>query len=679
MDELLAPLRKLQLESSDAETLRKAIKAIARSNLQTAEKLRATVKNKDVAKLISWYRLRTGFGTPQQYAAFLSKNLDWPDRKTLIRRAEEQIFVTGGPASRIKNYFKSMPPQTGAGYAALASAWLAEKNMAKAREYASKAWRHLSLATTLESGFFQRFGALLTIADHRWRIDRLLLKDSRWSATRRRRAAKVRRLIPLQPTPAEQQKTKARLAVYLRSKQAAKLMAALPKEDGTDWGLEYQRAQLLLRQKKYELAWKLLLAAPNDAAKLVNPDGWWLLRRRALYKALELDKTDIAYQLAANPGPISVNPRKDAAFLAGWIALRKRKDAKAAAQQFTVMRKAADGPLSASKAAFWLARALAKSDPAAAKASLEDAASFKHTFHGQLARQTLEPKTTTLALPPPKLPTKDQADRFLQKDVIKAIVIARKAALPRSLVRAFFQHLRYHFRAEADMLMLAHLAQSNIGLKNTGRQKGDVQMSVRVGKTGVARKQNLFYYSYPFHSLPRYNPLRKPPEKAFLLGVARQESEFNTQIKSSAGARGILQVMPITARHVCSDYKIRCSISRLISDETYNTMIASAYIADRMDEFSGSYVLTLSGYNAGPGRTRQWISRFGDPRSENIDTLDWIEKIPFEETRKYVMKVLSNIQIYRARLGFEKTALRIMQDLSRAKAGSKATAAQDGG
>jgi soluble lytic murein transglycosylase len=172
------------------------------------------------------------------------------------------------------------------------------------------------------------------------------------------------------------------------------------------------------------------------------------------------------------------------------------------------------------------------------------------------------------------------------------------------------------------------------------------------------------------HALPDYKPLRPPPETAFLLGLARQETEFNTGIVSGAGARGILQVMKGTANHVCHVYKIKCNHKRLVSDASYNTMIASAYVADRMAEFSGSYVLGLSSYNAGPGRTRQWIREFGDPRKAGIDPIDWIERIPIAETRRYVGKVLSNIQIYRARLGEEATALRLDEDLARAREAS---------
>jgi soluble lytic murein transglycosylase len=206
---------------------------------------------------------------------------------------------------------------------------------------------------------------------------------------------------------------------------------------------------------------------------------------------------------------------------------------------------------------------------------------------------------------------------------------------------------------------------------------GDTQMSLRIAKAAIARGQNLIIYGYPVHPFPAYKPLRKPPELAFLLGLARQETEFETQTVSGAGAKGLLQVMTVTAKHVCRDYKIKCDLKRLLPDKAYNASIASAYVADRMDEFDGSYVLGLAGYNAGPGRARQWIRENGDPRDPKVDPLDWIERIPITETREYVTKVMSNIQIYRARLGAESTALRVEEDLVRARRGGKEPATSD--
>jgi soluble lytic murein transglycosylase len=420
----------------------------------------------------------------------------------------------------------------------------------------------------------------------------------------------------------------------------------------------------LRRQKKAEEAWKTMLVEtePVDFAK---PDGWWEERRANAYAALKAGKPKTAYELVRSPGPLSANAGKDASFFAGWLAFRHLSDAKLALGHFEALASAADGPLSHARGQYWVGRAHeALGDFAKARQHYQAAAAYFDTFHGQLARLRLDPGAGTLKVTPPAAPSGEQIARFNGSDAVKAIVVARKAGLDISLARAFLIHLRNHLRTEAELAMIAHLAAA----------LGDTQASVRIGKTAIGRGMNLVYYAYPIHSLPQYTPLRQPPEPAMILGIARQESEFNTTTQSGAGARGILQVMPVTAKHVCRDYKLKCQIDRLMKDPAYNTMLGSAYIADRMAEFSGSYVLTLAGYNAGPGRAREWIKEFGDPRDKKVDPLDWIYRIPFEETREYVQKVLSNIQVYRARLG-EANAVRINADLKRLTAAPAATTA----
>lgn len=398
----------------------------------------------------------------------------------------------------------------------------------------------------------------------------------------------------------------------------------------------------------------------NDTSEA---DRKWSKTRARAYDSMKAGKFKKAYELVGSVKGLSVNPRKDKAFMQGWLALRYLGDPKLAKTHFALMRKHADGPLSRSKSAYWLGRANeAAGDKAEAEKHYRDAfAEQMDTFHAHLARQRLSKGPQAIEIKPPKRPSDEQLKQFQSLDAVKAAVIADKAGLGRTITRPFLANLGYVFDTEAEVALAAHLT----------RELGDTQQSLRIGKTGIARGMNLIYYGYPLHAFPDYKPLRKPPEPAFLLSVARQESEFNSAIVSSAGARGILQVMPITAKHVCRDYNIKCELGRLLTDESYNTKLSSAYIADRMEEFGGSYVLGLAGYNAGPGRARQWIKQIGDPRGALIDEVDWIERIPYWETRSYVAKVLSNIQMYRARLG-EETPLRLEQDLMRAKENKKA-------
>ncbi len=671
LDQLIAPVRDFVPTPQDAQKLKDAVR-LHSIDIAASREMRGEIGEPGLKRLAEWLALRAGAGEPQEFATFLATNPAWPDRQTLIRRAEEQLFTQGGSAKKIKAFFKDEEPKTGAGFAALASAYLAEGDESKARALAARAWRDFELAGSLEHGFLERFGALLSASDHRRRLDRILVDEVRFSAERTERAAIARRMIPLLPQ-AEHVKFEARLAIFLRTKQAAQLLAALPAEpDGQpiDWGLAYQKVQLYRRNAQHEEARKILLAAPSDPEAIISPDDWWFERRAAAYEALRAGEPQVAYDLVRDAGPLTVNPLKDQTFMAGWIALRYLEKPADAVRHLEASRAASDGPLSQARADYWLGRALdAAGRGDDAKKKYADAAVQFDTFHGQLGRQRLSPGPVDIRSKLPAMPTAEEAKRFNALDVVRAAVAAKKLGLDRSIKVALFAQLRNHLKTEGEMAMLAHLAGA----------LGDHQTSLRIGKTGIARGMNLVFYAYPLHPFPAYTPLRDPPEPAMLLGIARQESEFNNTIISSAGARGILQVMPITAQHICRDHKIKCDLPRLITDNAYNAMIASAYVGDRMAEFRGNYVLTLAGYNAGPGRARQWIRELGDPREPSIDPIDWIERIPIEETREYVKKVLANMQVYRARLGDE-AALRLDQDLVRINGGRRAASpAETGG
>ncbi len=668
-DAAIAPVRDHALPAGDAERLRGAFSRISANDDAAARADRDAISDPIARKLVDWFRLRSGIGTVDEYSAFLATNSRWPNRQLMTRRMEEAMFGRNLPAARVQAAFKDRAPASAAGHAALAVARLEQGDKAGAKRHASIAWREHDLPASLESAYIASLGSLLTAEDHKWRLDRLLIDDIRWRGERRARANVARRMLKYL-SEGEQKKAKARIAALERSRSAGGLLVKLPaeKEDQRDWGLEFHRIQDLRRRGKAEEAAKRLLKVPlQDKEKIVAPDEWWHERRSIAFELLEAGNPKLAYEVVKTAGALSVNPRKNQAFHAGWLALRYLGDANRAEQHFAGMREAADGPLTSAKAAYWLGRAVeaqakkakggADETMARARKHYEDAAQFADTFHGQLARSQLGKSAAVLHVKMPAAPTPEQVESFRKLELPRAAVIAHRAGLPRHIIRTLLARMQLNQDNEAGIAMVAHLSQA----------LGDTQMTVRIGKAGIARGHNLIVYSYPVHAFPSFKPLRQPPEMALLLGIARQESEFNNATKSGAGARGILQVMPITARHVCRDYRIKCDIGRLMKDELYNAMLGSAYIADRMGEFRGSYVLGIAGYNAGPGRARQWIREFGDPRDSKIDVIDWIHRIPFDETRAYVQKVLSNVQVYRARLAAGPVPIRVMHDLSRAR------------
>ena len=656
LDLALRPLLSLKPDAGDLAALRDVASAIRSKDLDAFVSAKSKIGDPVGRTLAAWMRLRAGLGDPQEFRDFLRDHPAWPDRPTIREGFEEAVFMHGGSADAIKSYFANNPPETGAGYAALASAELAEGHTAAAHKLAAKAWREMSIPPTLENGFLDRFGSLLTPADHKWRFDRLVTDDVRYAGNRKARAALAKRLIPLLPA-SERKEAAARLAVFNKASNARALMNALDSDSHDSAGLAFHKEQLLRKSGKIEAAADIILSIPPDPKKIAALDEWWAERRELAYGALKLDKPKLAYELVKDAGPLSVNPRKEQTFMAGWIAFRYLNKPAVAERHFKDMVAAADGPLSSAKAHYWLGRveaALGKKAGAIRQYRL--AAKNSDTFHGLLAMQMLEPGRTRYDISPPAYPTAAQIRKLTSSDQAHALVLAQKADLSREITRTLLAGLRNASPTEAEIGMVAYLAE----------ELGDPQMSLRIAKIAVARGQNLLIYAYPLKPFPGYTPLRAPPELPLLLGLARQETEFNAQIVSGAGAKGLMQVMTGTARHVCHEYKIKCHIQRLRTDPDYNAMIGSAYIADRMEDFDGSYVLGLAGYNAGPGRARQWIGEFGDPRDANVDPIDWIERIPISETRDYVTKVLSNIQIYRARLGM-KNPLRLQQDLWRGR------------
>ncbi len=662
-DKAIKSLRETTVSQADWTRLRIAIKAIEKRQPEKAQAAAAKLSNRLAQKLVTWLRLYRGYGTAQEYYDFIAANRNWPDQRLLRRRLEAQLLDDNIDSALIAKAVGNGQARTGAGLAALARQALREGRKSDATLLARRAWRDYDFLPRNEKIFLAEFRRMLRPADHRWRIDRLLGKYVRWRVHRRKQTAPVKRMLHLLSKP-ERKKVRARIAAYHEKRSATRLLRKLPEQKRPDWGLAFNKVQWLRRKGKHSQANRILLKAPRDPKVVPNLDSWWHERMLAAYRALRKNKPKTAYQLIKDVGPIGVNAANARAFFAGWLALRKLGRPRQALQHFKTLKKSADGPLSRSRAEYWLGRTYeVLGDRAAARGHYRAAARYFDTFDSHLARLKLGGDVQTLRISFPNPPTPKDIKSFRARETVRAAVLGAKAGLKPRWVRRFLYDLRRKLRSEAEFAMLAHLAEA----------LGDTQMAVRVAKTGIVRGYNLGVYAYPLHAFPAYSPLRRPPEVALMLGIARQESEFNTLIKSGAGARGLMQVMPITARHVCRAYKIKCSIRRLTKDKTYNATLASAYIGDRMREFSGSYVLTLAGYNAGPGRVRQWVREFGDPRRRGVDPIDWIQRIPFKETRLYVQKVLSNLQVYRARLANGKTKIRILDDLNRARSGGSAS------
>lgn len=665
LDTALVPILADVPANSDLLAVKAGVTAYFKKDYAGGDAIAAGIKDAVARKLMRWYAMRQGAPgiAPAELEEFSLANPDWPD-DALRGKAEELLLGTAG-ADEILSLLDRSPPITGAGRAALAAALAERGDTKKAAKLARATWHEDDFGKDTEARALARIGGLLTPADHKFRADRILYADSRWADVRAQRLAAARRLLPLL-APGDRAMIQARLAVYACTRgtgclaAARKAFGALPASAGNDPGIVYHKIQLLRRSNRDGEAWRQMAQVAGNQDGLISPDDWWVERRVNAYAALYGGDPKLAYKIAADHGALTVNPLKDAEFLAGFIALRHLKDAKRALKHFQAMRKAADGPISYAQSDYWLGRTHeVLGDTASAQESFLAAGRQFNTYYGQLARQALDPNDLRLEMPAMPTPSQDEANRFASRDAIRALTIAAKAGV-NDLMRVFAMDLRGKLDNEGELVLLAHLTAT----------LGDMQMAVRVSKTAMERGFNLVHYAYPVHGMPKFQALRSLPEEATFFAVARQESEFNTMTKSGAGARGILQLMPVTAKDVCRKYKVKCDLSRL-NDAAYNTSLATAYIADRFDDFGGSYIMGFAGYNAGPGRVRQWVGQIGDPRDPAVDPIDWVEMIHIEETREYVKKVLANVQVYRARLGDTKKPLRIAKDLRRGRSGGQ--------
>jgi soluble lytic murein transglycosylase len=589
-------------------------------------------------------------GSTATIESFWMANADWPAQEELRAKVENSLLFNGA-VEETKAFFSTSAPMTAAGNVALASALLKDGDDAAAKPLIASAWRDNQLSATIEKKILDRFGKFLTVEDHRARIDRLFYRDDKEVADAVQRIAK---LLP----PDEQQKVNARLAVVKRAENAGTLLDALPENAmAGDVGLLFNRIQWLRRNDREEEAWRLLLSAPSEADKLLNLESWWIERRLNCRAALNAGQSRIAYEIASGHGPVSGETYVEAEVLAGWIALRFLNEPHTALGHFLAARIKAKSSKVLALTEYWLGRTQAALGNSAAAANhFRLATRYPQYFYGQLARQALDVRPGDLTLPT-EAPTPTDIQGFLANDAVRAIAVARAADMD-EVTPQFFLALARHLTSPGEIVLLAELAKA----------MGRPQLALTVAKIAFNRDLPVGDYAFPLGVLPEFQSLlHQHIDPALVHALSRQESEFNAEAKSSVGATGLMQLMPSTAKLVANQYDVTYEAAQL-STPVYNIQLGEAFLGDLIHSYSGSYILALAAYNAGGGRVQEWMKQFGNPRKPNVDPIDWIERIPFTETRNYVKKVMESLQLYRSRLGGSNAALQLVQDLNRGRA-----------
>lgn len=587
-------------------------------------------------ELIEWARLRSGDGTFAEYRTFLAKHADWPGLEYLRRRGESAIGEGTDPAQVIA-YFADQSPSTGNGVWRLIEAFEAKGESGEAQALAVLAWRSLSLTSEAETHIYTRYSKLLK-SHHEARADALM-----WE--REFRAAK--RMLPRLGTD-WRALLAAREALAKNRPGVDAFIEAVPASLQNHPGLAYERFAWRARKDRDDGAIEIMRAQSKSAAALGQPERWADRRRRLARILMRNGKGEAAYALASSHHLSEGSDYADLEWLSGYIALRQLQDPVLALDHFNRFRLAVATPISLGRAGYWEGRALelmgASGD---AQAAYAFGAKFQTSFYGLLSAEkagvAMDPDLATGGALP------DFASAPYHKSSVfeAAQFLIEAGELP--LAGRFLRHLG----ESLDEGALRQLSAEVVAMK-------EPYLAVRIGKFAADRAIVIPSAYYPMHPLAQ-SDLPVPAELA--LSIARRESEFYVAARSSVGARGLMQVMPGTAKDMAKALELEYRLSDLTTDGPYNAKLGSAYLAQLVEEFGPAYVLVAAGYNAGPARPRRWIGERGDPRQNDVDPIDWIESIPYNETRNYVMRVMESLPVYRARIAGKPVPIRISEEL----------------
>ncbi len=588
-------------------------------------------------KVVRWldYTRASPGGRFAEIAAFIEQNPDWPLQKTLRRRAEEALADESDDTAA--DWFKRHPPISGAGKARAAAIEINRGKVEAGTAALRAAWIESDFTVAGERALLARFAATLRPEDHWNRLERLLW-DGQTDA--------ARRLLPL--VSADDRKlAEARLALAADAPKAGTLVAEVPEKLRADPGLAFEEARWWRKKDNYDNAARLLLAHADNP---VRPAAWWKERLLVARHLLAGGNSDLAYRLAQQPETSDGDFSAEAEFLSGYIALRYRKDPGLAFDRFAHMLAHVASPYAKARAAYWGGRAAAAAgkDDLATKWYAAGAENIA-TFYGQLAAHQLGKDAPPHPVPEPR-PDAAARAKFAAQELVRVAQLFFAVDDHRH-ARAFLNSLADRAKTPLDFAMLASLAESH----------GRVDLAIAMARRAIDAGMPLMVHGYPVTALPTGGITERP----LLLAIMRQESAFATDAMSRVGARGLMQLMPATAAGVAGKLQLPFSLVRLTTDGLYNVTLGRSYVENLLDDFGGSYALAIAAYNAGPGRVRQWLHEFGDPRGTALNTVDWIEMIPFNETRAYVQRVLENLQIYRGQSGDNPTAFSLASDLAR--------------
>lgn len=571
--------------------------------------------------VLTWLRLRSGDAEFAEYKAFVARHPDWPDVRRL-RAEAEPLIEKGHSPSEVIAWFADDAPQTGEGAVRLAEALMTSGRIEDARLALREAWINLRLTEEGHEAMVEAFGDVLT-PYHMARTDELLWRSRREEAER---------MLPLLPE-GPRELIAARIGYLTRASDLQLRVQAVPAALRQDAGLAYDRYSWLAGRGERTDAVAMLLDRSTSAAALGEPFRWSGWRRELARWEMREGRAEQAYIAASRHFLTEGESYADLEWLSGYLSLTYLGNPTQALGHFQNGLRASSSPISVGRMQYWIGRTYeVKGELDLATSAYAAAAQHQTGFYGLLASEKLDsPLDPSLA--GEKIAWQGAA---VFNDTVTRAGLMLLAGGERGAAVSFFADRGRSLDADSIAALGQYLSDIDEGY-----------YTLLLAKTAVTRGILIPSIYFPLHDLAQMD---LPVDASLALSIARRESEFNIGIGSPVGALGLMQVMPATAEEVAEKLGLPYSKPRLTSDWEYNATIGAAYLEYLIEEFGPTPVMIAAGYNAGPSRPKRWIGEYGDPRLREMDVVDWIEHIPFRETRDYVMRVTESIPVYEARL-----------------------------
>ena len=612
----------------DFDIAKRSIQLMEKRQWKSALSLSNKAKDKSIYNFIQWRHLLTSGNQASfyDYMVFIKRNENYPRINRIKYIAEHKLSTDKISPNRIINWFGPNQPLSGFGKLILGESLIKTGNKDKGISLIKSGWITADLNRSNMKFFRKKYRKYLNANDYIKRADYLAWENKYWD---------LKRMLRYLPKDYELLYT-ARQILMSKSYGVDQAIKNVPTRLKNDAGLNYDRLKCRRKRGRVDSSMEILFKVKNNKNYLVRPDKWWVERAIMTRALIYKKKYELAYKISSKHSLEKGPEYAEAEWMSGWIALSFLNDPILAIDHFNNFYQNVGYPISLSRGAYWLASAYEKiGDKEQSFQWYQEATKYLTTYYGQLAHLKIKPNEDFQLTEQQKI--KDEYKKyFYKKDLVKVVYL-----LDELNKRKYTKHILKHLandNIESGSEILAAELSTNITRYD---------YAIQIAKQASYEKRFHNDFNYPIISTPKYINGRKIPESAFILSIIRQESEFDMSANSHAGAQGLMQLMPYTAKLVSKQAKLPYSKPRLTRDPEYNINLGSHYIAGLILEYEGAYPFAIAAYNAGPRRVKYWKKINGNPQKQEIDYVDWVELIKFKETRNYVQRVLENYNVYR--------------------------------